>query len=398
MKLTLLLDLDDTLLDNKMETFIPAYLGALGQHLSAHLDLQKLGPVMMSATEEMFKNTQIDRTLKETFSPHFYPALDLDEAQVRPDIARFYAEVFPTLRGFTKPQKATIPLIREAERRNWRVAIATNPIFPQAAIRHRLEWAGIPAGQHDFTVIPSYEQFHFAKPNPAFFAELLARIGWPEGKILMVGNDPDHDIRGASQMGIATFWISNGQPYPEGFPAPKASGKLEDLLPWLDSVSEEALTPNYRLTSAITATLHGIPAALLMLTDGIPPEIWERNTPAGNLNLTEIVSHLRDVEREVNLPRLEKIVREANPFIPGVDADAWIATRKYHTQNGSAALREFIAARKQTLALLASLSPDDWARPAQHALLGPTTLHELADIIARHDRMHIRQAHTQING
>ena len=105
MKLTLLLDLDDTLLDNKMETFIPAYLGALGQHLSAHLDLQKLGPVMMSATEEMFKNTQIDRTLKETFSPHFYPALDLDEAQVRPDIARFYAEVFPTLRGFTSPKK-----------------------------------------------------------------------------------------------------------------------------------------------------------------------------------------------------------------------------------------------------------------------------------------------------
>ncbi len=398
MNLTLLLDLDDTLLDNDMDTFIPAYLGALGRHLGGQIDLRKLSPVMMNATAEMFQNTQIDRTLKETFDPHFYPAFGITEAQVRPEIDRFYAEVFPSLREVASPRAQTVSLIAEAERRGWRIAIATNPLFPQAAIRHRLEWAGIPAERHDFAIIPSYEHFHFAKPNPAFFAELLGRIGWPEGAILMVGNDPDHDIRGASRLGLAAFWISNGQPYPEGFPAPTASGELEDLLPWLDSVSEETLLPDYGRRESILATLSGVPAALDTLTEGLPPEVWSRSPAPGEWNLTEIICHLRDVEREITLPRFQKILREDSPLLLGADTDPWAAERDYRSQDGPAAFDAFIAARKQTLALLASLSDEDWQRPAQHAMLGPTTLQELASFSARHDQMHVRQAHARITG
>ena len=396
MNLTLLLDLDDTLLDNDMDTFIPAYLGALGHHLGSRIDVRKLAPVMMNATGEMFQNTQVDRTLKAAFDPHFYPALGITEAEIRPEIEQFYADVFPALRDVTKPRAQTVPLIAEAERRGWRVAIATNPLFPRAAIRHRLAWAGIPAAQHDFAIVPSYEHFHFAKPNPAFFAELLGRIGWPEGAILMAGNDPDHDIRGASQMGLATFWISNGQPYPEGFPLPTASGELDDLLPWLDSVSEDVLRPDYERSSAILATLRGVPAALDTLTNGLPPEIWSRPAVSGEWNLTEIVCHLRDVEREITLPRFRKILAEENPLLLVVDPDPWAEERDYRSQDGSTALRDFLAARKQTLSLLAALSDHDWQRPAQHAVLGPVTLRDLASFSARHNRMHIRQAYGRI--
>jgi FMN phosphatase YigB (HAD superfamily) len=237
--LTLLIDLDDTLIDNKMDTFIPAYLGALGKQFAPYTDTRNLGRVMMAATEKMFLNNRPDRSLKETFDPAFYPPLGITEDEVREDLNHFYEEVFPTLRTVTQSRPESIPLIETALQRGWQIAIATNPLFPLAAILHRLTWAGIPNKKYPYAIVPSYETFHFAKPNPAFYAELLGRFGWPRGPILMVGNDPDHDIQAAQRMGIPTFWISNGMPYPDGLTSPSASGTLEDIIPWLESAPEE---------------------------------------------------------------------------------------------------------------------------------------------------------------
>ena len=55
--LTLLIDLDDTLLVNSMETFIPAYLTALGKQLADHTPPEQMAKTMMIATQRMFANT-----------------------------------------------------------------------------------------------------------------------------------------------------------------------------------------------------------------------------------------------------------------------------------------------------------------------------------------------------
>jgi FMN phosphatase YigB (HAD superfamily) len=394
--LTLLIDLDDTLLSNDMDTFIPAYLSALGNHLESHIDTRQLAPVMINATKNMFQNTRLDRTLKESFDPDFYPKFGITENQVSDTIERFYADVFPTLQCTTKIRPEAVKLIDEAFERGWEIAIATNPLFPLAAILHRLDWAGLPPEKYPFAIIPSYETFHFAKPNPAFFAELLGWFGWPRRPVVMVGNDPDHDIRGANLMGIATFWISNGLPYPQDFPAPSASGVLEDIIPWLDSTSEDQLQPDYGSPEAIEATLRGIPSALLGITSNLLTDAWIQRPENDEWCLTEITCHLRDVEREVNLPRLEKIIREDTPFIPGIDTDAWAEERDYRSQDGVEALRDFVVTRQETLALMTNLSDPDWKSPAQHAIFGPTDLREIASIIAGHDRLHIRQAHAML--
>ena len=110
----------------------------------------------------------------------------------------------------------------------------------------------------------------------------------------------------------------------------------------------------------------------------------------------KLVDTLRDVEREINLPRLQDIIRGENPFIPGIDSDAWAAERGYKTQDGQKALVDFLAARIETLALLDALVADDWQLPARHAIFGPTQLSELAGFMARHDRLHIRQVYETI--
>jgi HAD superfamily hydrolase (TIGR01549 family) len=393
--LTLLIDLDNTLLGNSMATFIPAYLAALEQALSPYTDPSIVSSVLLAATEKMIRNNSPKRTLKEAFDPAFYPSLGISAEGVKDLLVQFYREKFPALEKLSQKRPEAIALIETALRRGWKIAIATNPIFPRAAILHRLNWAGIPDDKLKFSIIPSYESFHFAKPNPAFFAELLGRIGWPRQATVMVGDDPHNDIQGAQFMGIHTFWVSNNKTYPDGMSPPNAFGRLEEIIPWLDSLPEEELLPNYDSPTAIMGTMRGIPSALLGLTSNLTQEAWKKRQVADEWSLTEIACHLRDVENEINLARLKKIISEDNPFIPGVDSDAWALTRDYRSQDGLEALNSFVSTRIETLEILSNLAPADWKRPVQHAIFGPTNLAEIVSFMGGHDRLHVRQSHAQ---
>jgi FMN phosphatase YigB (HAD superfamily) len=396
MTLTLLIDLDDTLLSNSMDTFIPAYLDALGKHYAEYTDSNKLRSAMNLGTQKMFLNDRPDRSLKNTFDLAFYPMLGITEEEVREHNSAFYAEIFPTLGIITDARPDAVCLIDEASQRGWQIAIATNPYFPLMAILHRLTWAEIPVDEYDYAIVPSYETFHFGKPNPAFFAEMLGRIGWPSGPIVMVGNDPENDIKAANLMGIPAYWITNEKSYPDEFPKAKAAGNLNDIIPWIDVTPEEDLIPDFNSESAILATMRGVPSAMLSLTKDLSVDTWRRRPLANEWSLTEIACHLRDVEREINHPRFEKITKEKNPFIPGVDSDAWAEARDYQSQDGISALAEFVSLRIKTLKLLDNLSPEAWQRPVQHAIFGPTDLKEIASIAAGHDRLHTRQIHAII--
>lgn len=398
MTLTLLIDLDDTLLDNSMDTFIPAYLNKLGKHLADHTSPEKMTQTMMVATQAMFGNNHPGITLEEAFDPAFYPPLGLDKASLITHLEAFYDDVFPALKPLTQFIPEAVQFIESALERGYQIGIATNPLFPLTAIEQRLDWAGLSHQKYPFTLIPSYESFHFAKPNPAYFAEFLARSGWPDGPILMIGNDPDHDVRGAVAMGLPVFWISRGATeIPEGFPAPNGSGELGDILPWIDAQPADALLPDCTSRQSLVAIMRGSAAALRGMATDFPTYLWNECPEPNEWCLTEIVCHLRDVEREINLPRLKSILTQENPFITGIDSDAWAEERGYKDQDGKSAIEDFTSARVETLQILDGLSDQDWQRPAQHAIFGPTHLKELLDIVARHDQLHIRQVFDTIN-
>jgi FMN phosphatase YigB (HAD superfamily) len=392
MTLTLLIDLDDTLLGNKMEIFIPAYLHALGEYLVDYVSHEKIVATMLAATQCMFNNNRPDRTLKGVFDPCFFPPLGLDEIGTRELFDQFYAQIFPTLKGKTQFKPEAVEFIEAVLGRGYRVEIATNPVFPRTAILQRLEWAGLPIDKYPFSMIPSYETFHFTKPNPAYFAEFLTRIGWPEEPIIMIGNDPDHDIHGGQEFGIPTFWITKGNDrFPTGVPLPSGSGSLKDVLPWIDSQTVPTLTPDFTSATAMKAILRGSPAALAVMLSEIPSTEWNQRPYPKDWCLTEVICHLRDVEREINLPRLQKIIQEDNPFVPGVDSDTWADERRYISQDGPNAFHAFLTARLETLELLDQIDEKTWTRPLRHAIFGPSDLKEIIKITTGHERIHSRQ-------
>ena len=127
-----------------------------------------------------------------------------------------------------------------------------------------------------------------------------------------------------------------------------------------------------------------------MLTN--PSAKWLNRPAEDEWSLAEILCHLRDVDAEVNLPRVEAILREENAFINGQSTDHWATERQYAQQDPDSAFTSFVANRTRLIELLAGVSSADWQRRARHSYLGPTTLRELVEFMLDHDRLHIRQA------
>ena len=393
LKTTLLLDLDGTLLRNEVNTFLPVYLQAWGSFISPYFDPDKMVKALLAGTKAINDQPSADQTLRQRFDQVFYSAIDCDKEEFSPLEDLFYRQEFPKLKSFTQPVPGAVEFVTEAFTRGYQIAIATAPFFPLTAIEQRLAWAGLPVNRYPFAFVPSIETFHFGKPHTAFFAELLAHIGWPDGLVIMVGDDPEMDILPADQFGLPTFQVKKpDSAWLDNLLMPHTRGSLAELLNWVERLQIEECLPDLTTPAALLATLRSTPAFFNTYCRDMSLEDWICHPQPGEWCLAEIICHLRDVDIEVNIPRLQKILLEENPFLAGMDTDRWNIERNYHDQDGPQALARFTSARLNLLAMLDSLHPEGWQRTARHSIFGRTDLGELAGIIAGHDRLHIQQA------
>jgi putative hydrolase of the HAD superfamily len=107
------------------------------------------------------------------------------------------------------------------------------------ALHGRYRLAALTNGNADLQRIGLSHLFDFAinathvgaaKPAPLMFREACRRAGVSPAQSVHVGDDPDHDIRGASVLGFRTVWVNRrGTPW-QGEPRPDAEiGTLKDL-------------------------------------------------------------------------------------------------------------------------------------------------------------------------
>lgn len=392
---TLLFDLDNTLLGNDIETFTPPYLQALAQYTAAHLPAEALIAAIMHATNLMLANTDPARTLAQLFGDYFYPALQSSEAALRPMFDRFYNEVFPTLAHLTDTRPAARKVIQWALSQGYEVVIATNPLFPRRAIEVRLSWAGLNVDEFPFALLTTYEDFHFTKPHPDYYAEILARLQRRPEEALMVGNDWERDIVPAAQVGLNTYWIAPHNARP---PTPAANiaaqGSIADFLHWVrDKRCIDSLLAQPLPLESYLARLNAVPATLLHLTNELADAQWHKRPAPNEWSASETVQHLIDAEITVLQPQLELVLREDFPFISKIDLEQLAAERPADAPAARAALEALVTARQHTLARLRALNHADWNRPARHAIFGPTTLRELVSFTLDHDWKHLRYLH-----
>lgn len=389
MALTLLLDLDDTLLNTNLNSFVPAYFQALAAELTPHIAPEKMFRALISGTHQMSESEDFSRTLESVFNADFFPRLNIPREELEPAIENFYDNFFPSLSNLTSQRPDAKPFIDWAFAKGYRIAIATDPLLPRKATYHRLRWAGFEPGQ--FELVSTFDHFHFSKMHPAYYAEVLGRMGWPDGPVLMVGNDMERDILPAQKLGLKTYHVDEESASRSG-PEAGAGGKLADLRPWLESTNLASLTPSFKSVDSVLGILSATPAALNGLSQGINPSAWTHEPTPDDWSLTELICHMRDTEREIHHMQVNLFKEQNVPFIPRPDTSVWASQRDYLHEDGVTALKEFNDARRETLALLKNFDRDDWNRKARHAIFGPTNFLEVVGFIADHDRMHIHQA------
>jgi FMN phosphatase YigB (HAD superfamily) len=332
--------------------------------------------------------------LQEVFEAEFYSKLKLPKKELAADLEKFYDEVFPLLASVTAPAPEARIIVKWAIARGYRIAIATDPFFPEKATYHRLRWAGFDPDQ--FELISTFEHFHFSKTHPAYYAEVLGRLGWPEGPVLMVGDNLDRDILPAQKLGLATYHVNGDSAAGSGLEA-EARGDLGNLPSWLESADLDMLNPSFKTPESILAVLLASPAALSGLAADMNPSDWARQPAPDEWALIEVISHLRDTEREIHHMQIRLFDEQAEPFIPRPDTNVWASQRNYLNEYCPSAVKEFTLARMETFAMLNDTADADWGRKARHAIFGPTNFLEVSGFMADHDRLHIQQAWKIVN-
>lgn len=124
---------------------------------------------------------------------------------------------------------------------------------------------------------------------------------------------------------------------------------------------------------------------------------WYWRPEPDEWSITEVVCHLRDVEKEVHQVRLKSLIESDNAFLQGVAADEWASERGYQQQDGKLALDQFVVERQDTIGMLKPLDQDVWRREGRHAFFGQTSLHELVYLAVRHDEIHWDQIKNIVN-
>ena len=199
---TVLFDLDGTLLPMDQETFVKAYLGALAQTLAPlGYDPKKLVEGIWAGTGAMVKNDG-SRSNEEAFWDCFAGLFGADVRKDEPHFEAFYRNEFQTAQTSCGFHPKAAETVRALKGMGFRVALATNPIFPAVATESRIRWAGMEP--EDFELVTTYENSRHCKPNPAYYQDVADRLGVSPEECLMVGNDADEDLVAAT-LGMKVF-------------------------------------------------------------------------------------------------------------------------------------------------------------------------------------------------
>ena len=236
---TILFDLDGTLLQFSQKEFLDKYFFELTTALAkTGLDAKKTVDAVWAGTMAMAKNdgTVLNRV---RFWKKLSEALELsdDEAvKIEAICDSFYVNEFDRIKVVLRPNDAGARLVHTMKAKGYEVVLATNPFFPLCAVETRLAWIGLKSS--DFALVTHYGNSSFCKPNPAYYNEVMTKIGKTPQQCFMAGNNPTEDMVPGT-MGAETFLVTDCLENEAGLDiSPFRKGTLEDLTAHLTALPD----------------------------------------------------------------------------------------------------------------------------------------------------------------
>lgn len=370
-----LLDMDNTLLANPDVAFARGFLLRLDSFLHQALHLEGGAGLFRAALKQMIQPRDGAETNTELVLRCLCEATGCQPAELADTLERFYRDEYPALHDHVHPRPGAVALIQQLQDAGYLLVLATNPLYPRTAIEQRMAWGGLSADDDTFALVTSADTMHFAKPDAAYYAEIIARVGVEPDEAIMLGDSLRNDIRPAQQIGIHTYQHNDD------------SG-LDEFWRHLQSISQhpDIYAPQ---PAMIEPQLRGNIGALYGMLANVQPGFWHQRPDPDEWSIVQILCHLAASEEATQRPQLERILAEDNPFLvapppPGTNLPTC-------AQEGYSVAQEFKEQRAATLRLVDSFHDEQWQRPARHSIFGLTTMLEMAYFTAQHDRLHLNQ-------
>jgi DinB superfamily len=148
----------------------------------------------------------------------------------------------------------------------------------------------------------------------------------------------------------------------------------------------------------ITALVEGKPLAvqaatakkLERLIKGLPASKLRKRPAADKWSVSEIVAHLGDAEIVIGF-RMRIILGAPGTPIAAYDQDSWVASGHYEKRDPRKSVEQFRAVREANLALLKSLTSEQWKHYGVHSERGRETIEHIVRMTAGHDMNHLQQ-------
>ncbi len=203
---TILFDLDGTLLPMDQDTFAGAYVKGLAMTAMPHgYEPKEFSKAVMAGTVAMVKNDG-SKTNEEVFWDSLAGTYGEKIKNHMHIFDEFYQTDFQKIKDVCGFEPRTAELIKYIKEKGFRVALATNPLFPAVATESRIRWAGLQP--EDFETYTTYESSRYCKPNLDYYREVLNRLQVSPNECLMVGNDVAEDMI-AEQLGMKVFLLTD---------------------------------------------------------------------------------------------------------------------------------------------------------------------------------------------
>jgi hypothetical protein len=104
----------------------------------------------------------------------------------------------------------------------------------------------------------------------------------------------------------------------------------------------------------------------------------------------EILAHLADAEIVLSW-RMRCILGSPGVAIEAYDQDAWVAAGHYDKRDARKSLEQFRVLRETNLALLKTLTPEQWKHHGMHSERGEESIDRIVHMMAGHDINHLEQ-------
>ena len=126
------------------------------------------------------------------------------------------------------------------------------------------------------------------------------------------------------------------------------------------------------------------------LIKGIPNSNLRKRPASGKWSVAEILAHLADVEIVIAW-RIRSVLGAPGTPVQAYDQNAWASAGHYDRRDPSKSIELHRVLRKANLALLKSLTPEQWKQYGQHAERGQESIEQIVRMVAGHDINHTQQ-------